>query len=167
MSSKHNAGGRGSAHDDMHKDALNETGFWGRQAAGCLILANTTRRLCIARRGPKALEPLTWGTWGGAVDPHEAPEDAVRREIVEEAGYRSEVELTPLLVFNHHSGFQYHNFLATVPDEFTPQLDWETCDWVWCAFNEWPRPLHPGLITLLADAASLQAIRRAIDDCAL
>jgi hypothetical protein len=60
--------------DSEHRDALKQTGFWGRQGAGCIFLALDTERLCIAHRSRKVEQPGTWGTWGGAIDSFESPE---------------------------------------------------------------------------------------------
>lgn len=51
-----------------HGDALRTTGFWGEQAAGCIIAARDTRRILLPKRSDQVLQPHTWGTWGGAVD---------------------------------------------------------------------------------------------------
>lgn len=141
-----------------HAEALRETGFWGRKAAGCLFLAQETCRILIPHRSEHCQQPNTWGTWGGAVDAGESPLDAVRREVEEEAGYETPVELTPLYVFRHESGFEYHNFLAVVEREFTPVINWETQAFDWFEYGNWPDPLHFGLKALLTDADSHQTI---------
>lgn len=136
-------------HDAYRK----ETGFWGREGAGCLFLARDTARLLIAHRSVEVEQPLTWGTWGGAMDPGETPQQTVRREGREEANYKGAMKLIPLAVFAHESGFRYHNFLAVVDHQFEIELDrnknWETQDYAWCRFGEFPDPLHPGVEYLL------------------
>ena len=146
-----------------HSRALQQTGFWGRRGAGCLILARDTHRICIAHRSQKVEQPGTWGTWGGAIDADEDPAQAAQREVSEEAGYSGPMQMVPLYVFKHRSGFTYYNFLAIVDQEFEPRLDWETQGYSWVKFGQWPQPLHPGLKALLSDAASLDRIRRAVD----
>ena len=143
-----------------HRRALNQTGFWGRQGAGCVFLAQDTGRLCLAHRSSAVEQPGTWGTWGGAIDTGEDPQEAVQREVREEAGYRGPIQLIPLMRFEHASGFRYHNFLALVPEEFQPQLNWESSGFAWFEPDQWPSPLHPGVAQLIRDAASRRTIDR-------
>ena len=151
-----------STEEKPHAAALAKTGFWGKQGAGCLFLALDTRKLLIAHRSGDVESPNTWGTWGGAIDDGESPRDAVYREAQEESGYKGDMNLIPLYVFKHKSGFQYHNFLAIIPKEFKPKLDWETQGFRWCTLDKLPKPLHPGLKMLLADTKSFTAIQKAI-----
>lgn len=139
--------------DESHGRALERTGFWGTAGAGCVFLASDTGRFLLAHRSASVEQPHTWGTWGGAIDPGEDPSDAVRRELVEETGYDGPLEITPLYVFQKDT-FRYSNFLAIVPTEFRPSLDWENQGYEWCNWGDWPAPLHFGLQGLLNDAAS-------------
>jgi 8-oxo-dGTP pyrophosphatase MutT (NUDIX family) len=151
-----------------HAKALRETGFWGRRAAGCIFMARDTGRFLICHRSRNVEQPLTWGTWGGAVDPQETPEAAVLREAAEECGAPTDqIELVPLLVFRHASGFEYRNYLAVVDTEFEPDIapenQWEVESWKWCEHGDWPEPLHFGLKGLLADPESAATILAAKD----
>ena len=146
--------------DEEHRTALNQTGFWGKQGAGCLFLAKDTGRICIAHRSQAVEQPGTWGTWGGAIDSGEDPAKAVRREVEEEAGYTGQLNLIPLFIFSHPSGFKYYNFLALVDKEFIPITDWETQNSGWFDYGHWPNPLHPGLVTLLHDSTSTAIIQK-------
>jgi len=146
--------------DAEHSAAYAKTGFWGRQAAGCVFLAMDTGRLCLAERSWEVLNPGTWGTWGGAIDEGEDPAAAVRREAREETGYNGPMKLIPLYVFSDPSGFKYYNFLALVREEFKPRLNWESSGYKWFEANDWPSPLHPGVVKLLKDSASVSTIRK-------
>ena len=150
--------------DAEHRAELNRTGFWGKQGAGCIILAKDTKRICIPHRSSYVEQPDTWGTWGGAIDSGEDPKVAAIRELREEAGYNGKLELIPLFVFRHSSGFTYYNFLALVEKEFAPKLDWETQGYRWVKYGDWPEPLHNGLKLLLSDPESVETITRYVED---
>jgi len=153
--------------DEEHRKAAQDTGFWGRAAAGGLFLARDTGRLLFAHRSSQVFEPNTWGIWGGAIDQGEDPKEAARREAQEEAGITVRPDdIIPLYVFKHPSGFQYFNFLILVDREFeprpSPEHSWETQGYDWVEFGDWPTPLHPGVSELLRNQQSLQTIRTAI-----
>lgn len=141
--------------DREHDAALGETGFWGRRGAGCLFYARRTGRFLIGMRSDLVEQPYTWGTWGGAVDAGCTPEETVRREVWEEAGYEEAFELVHIHTYRHPSGFLYENYLAVVEDEFEPVLDEETADFLWVSEGRWPSPLHFGMVDLLSNVGSL------------
>jgi len=149
--------------DQQHSDALDKTGFWGKQGAGCLFMAKTTGRLLIPLRSAMVLQPGTWGVWGGAIDSGENPQEAVKREASEEVGFRGIIEkLIPLYVYHDSkSEFKYHNFLAIVDDEFIPNLNWETERYKWVNYGDWPSPLHFGLKALIQHSGN--DIKRIVD----
>jgi 8-oxo-dGTP pyrophosphatase MutT (NUDIX family) len=130
--------------DLEHRDALLNTGFWGKQGAGCIIAAKKTKRLLLPLRSRYVEQPNTWGTWGGAIDNTENPLDAAKRELYEEAGYIGNAQMIPLSIFQKDT-FKYFNFLAIVKDEFEPTLNWETQDYIWTRLDNLPSPLHFGL----------------------
>jgi 8-oxo-dGTP pyrophosphatase MutT (NUDIX family) len=106
--------------------------------------------MLVGLRSEEVDEPLTWGTWGGAVDPGEDAEMAVRREVFEETGYGGELSLSLLHTYRHPSGFYYETFMAEVPHEFEPVLCWETEAAVWVEAGRWPEPLHFGLAEVIS-----------------
>ena len=149
--------------DNEHRAQLQKTGFWGRAAAGSILYCPDTGRFCLAHRSSAVQEPNTWGMWGGAMDSGESPEDAARRELIEETAYTGPAEFHPLWTFEHSSGFRYYNFLAVVEREFRPRMDWETQGYRWFDINDprdWPRPLHPGVQTLLSRSDVITKLRQ-------
>jgi 8-oxo-dGTP pyrophosphatase MutT (NUDIX family)/GNAT superfamily N-acetyltransferase len=137
------------ADSESHGQALDATGFWGRVAAGSVVLAEDTGRVLLDLRSESVLEPGTWGTWGGAVDSGETPLQAALRELIEECGYKGLFEFIKLTVFRHESGFAYHNHLAIVPHEFVPLPGSESAGFGWFKIDDLPDQLHPGLEYLL------------------
>lgn len=154
--------------DAEHRDALEKTGFWGKQGAGALIMARTTGRLLLQLRSDYVEQPNTWGVWGGAIDEGLSPESAMQQEIEQETGLKHNQirETISLYIFRHPSGFKYYNFLITVDDEFTPRPskdhNWESNGFRWVRYGQWPTPLHFGLQVLIQYSGS--KIRKIIDN---
>jgi 8-oxo-dGTP pyrophosphatase MutT (NUDIX family) len=118
--------------------------FFGSAGAGCLPWCTSTGRLLVSFRSQFVNEPHTWGVWGGAMRSGENPKQVALREFREETGYRGEVTLEQVFEFKK-GDFVYTTFLAAVPEEFEPVLDWENEDFKWVLPGEWPSPLHYGL----------------------
>lgn len=132
--------------------------FWGDVGAGVLIVCPSTDRILVALRSAEVNEPGTYGIFGGATDGDEAPEDAAKRELEEEAGHDNSVRLVPAYVYETpNKTFKYHNFIGVVAHEFDPVLDWETDDAVWVTMDELEalEPKHYGLEALLANSKQL------------
>ncbi len=146
-----------------HFDALRKTGFYGKAGAGCVVMAKSTGRMLLPLRSRAVEQPGTYGVWGGAINPGDNPKTAAMREFEEETGCKQHIEMTPIYVFRSPTGFVYHNFLAVVPDEFKPKLNWETDKAIWCALNKLPHPLHFGLKAVLDDPESMAKIRKVAD----
>ena len=145
--------------DRDHDRTLARTGFWGEQAGGCLFFAQSTGKFLIGYRSGSVLQPHTWGTFGGAIDKGEQPDAAVLREAEEEVGYHGPVKLIPIFVFKKET-FRYYNFIAVVPEEFEPRLNWENDDTAWVEFGQWPTPLHFGMNGILGDPASVATMKK-------
>lgn len=137
--------------DADHMAALLDAGFWGRAGAGAIVVARDTGRILLPHRSSRVEQPGTWGVWGGAIDAGEDPATAARREVGEECGAEGIVEMVPLYVFRK-GDFRFHNFMAVVPGEFAPRLNWETQGYRWVEFGDWPSPMHFGLEALLKNS---------------
>lgn len=143
-------------------EALAKTGYYAAHgAAGCIFLARDTQRFLIAKRSRSVEQPGTWGSWGGAMKRGEEPKATARREAHEETGYSGPVNMVPLYVYRDRT-FSYSNFLAVVPRQFDPQLNWEAQSYVWCEFGDWPQPLHFGLQAIFADSQSMETIHKVL-----
>lgn len=148
--------------DADHERALEETGFWGRQGAGLIILCASTGRLLLPLRSSEVEEPHTWGTWGGAIDANEDPKTAALREVREEAGVSIHPRAVEKLYVFTKGSFRYTTFLAVVENEFKPKLDWETERAEWVTWGKLPSPLHFGLRSVLEDSTARSIIERAL-----
>lgn len=147
--------------DEEHNEAFAETGFWGRQGAGCVVFALATGRMLVAKRSEEVLEPHTWGTWGGAIDDTEDPRLAMLRELEEETALDPSrvIRVIDSFVFeSKDSAFRYHNFIAVVQDEFLPELNWESEDSAWVTPDALPADLHPGLQALMDSQIARQQL---------
>lgn len=156
--------------ESEHWAALKKTGYYGKQAAGCIPFSRDTKRFLVAHRSHLVEQPHTWGTIGGAVDRGETPKDTALRELHEEGGYSGPITMVPLYVFQDKT-FRYSNFLAIVVHEFTPRPfqpyphpGWETDGFRWCEYGEWPHPLHFGLQAVLNDPKSRATFERVLRD---
>lgn len=124
--------------------------YHGSSGAGVLLHAQDTGRYLVALRSEDVMESGTWGIIGGKIDDDEDPEQAARRELIEETGYSGPIDLKLIHVFEEE-GFTYHNFLGTIPEEEDFEVNWETDEFLWVSRNELNsvRPLHYGLEELL------------------
>jgi 8-oxo-dGTP pyrophosphatase MutT (NUDIX family) len=116
------------------------------EGTGALIYSIRTKRyLFVLRNG--ARYSGTWGLPGGKIDAGETVAEALAREIEEElGGIIRDSKLYPIERFtSDNQKFTYHTFLIPVDDEFIPDLNREHRGYAWCAIDDYPRPLHPGV----------------------
>jgi 8-oxo-dGTP pyrophosphatase MutT (NUDIX family) len=136
-----------------HTETLNETGYWGKRAAGTILYDAKNRKIGLGKRSDAVLEPGTLGTFGGAVDGSDSIEETVANELMEEIGYFYPTKLTALPVFKDDS-FEYHNFICRVnPQVWDPLLNYENDEIVWMDLKDLksiPKDsLHPGMQWLM------------------
>lgn len=145
-----------------HEEALDKTGFWGKAGSGVMPMAASTGRILLPLRSTAVEQPHTWGgTWGGAIDRSQDPKESAIREFREESGYKGPIEMVPLYTFeDKNSDFRYFNFLGLIPEEFNPSLDWETDDYAWVEYGDWPSPAHFGLVGILNNQRAVKTIEK-------
>jgi 8-oxo-dGTP diphosphatase len=114
-------------------------------------------RVLVAQRGPKMALPGLWEFPGGKIEPREAPEAALRREILEELG--CSISIGKLITTTHHAydfgAIVLHIYGASLVDGVpTPS---EHSELRWCA------PEDLGLLHWApADIPAVQLVRVAL-----
>ena len=136
----------------MEPNTVNAVGVW-------FYSISTQRYLYLMRDDPK--HPGAWGLPGGKMDPGETIIQAIERECSEELGCMPEyLKLVPLEKFTTTDhGFAYHTFFCSVEQEFTPTLNNEHLGWAWITTGTWPKPMHPGLWSIVNFDAVRNKIR--------
>jgi 8-oxo-dGTP pyrophosphatase MutT (NUDIX family) len=126
----------------MESNTVNAVGIW-------FYSRSTKRYLYLLRQDFK--HPDTWGLPGGKVEANESLLDAIKRECLEEIGYYpSDKKLYPIEKFtNPKNNFVYNTFVCILDQEFIPILNEEHKGYAWIDQDSWPRPMHPGLWSMV------------------
>lgn len=126
----------------MEPGTMNAVGVW-------FYSVSTQRYLYLMRRDTK--NPGCWGLPGGKVHVTESLLAAMQRECEEEIGQFPEyIRLIPLEQFTSADGvFHYHTFFCSIAQEFRPCLNHEHLGYAWIDSATWPRPMHPGLWSMV------------------
>jgi 8-oxo-dGTP pyrophosphatase MutT (NUDIX family) len=137
-----------------------------KQGAGCLIFCSDTDRFLLIKRSEYVAVPNTWNLPGGGVDGGETPEQAARREMLEEIGFDIDNHQLKLIYTNevYAPRFKYYTFAIVVGEEFKPTLNYESSDYIWCNLDNIPEPLHWGLSQLINHDKSAKLLKSFIDD---
>ena len=113
-------------------------------SAGLFFYAEKTKRFLFLLRNDSKI-PSTWGIPGGKVDEGETLLEGLMRECMEEIQYfPNDAKLIPIQKFVNKT-FTYHTFFCKVEDEFMPILNEEHIGYAWIDYEQYPKPLHPGL----------------------
>lgn len=119
------------------------------RAAGVAFVADG--RVLLLQRGEGGDYPGHWAFPGGHVEPGETPEDAARREVLEETGHA--IVGTLRQVGHAEQGGASFTTYAQAVAPFEPVLCDESTGACWAAPGEYPEPLHPGTRLLLESGA--------------
>jgi 8-oxo-dGTP pyrophosphatase MutT (NUDIX family) len=122
-----------------------------RRGAGLLIIADDTGRALVAKRCAHGTYGGHWAGFGGGAEPEDLTMmDTALRELEEETGYNGPLDLYECI--GTPSG---HSFLAFVPEEFVPELNWEHDNWEWVELEDIDSmcPLHPAVVRMLESDA--------------
>jgi 8-oxo-dGTP pyrophosphatase MutT (NUDIX family) len=93
----------------------------------------------------------TWGLVGGKIEPNESILSGLEREINEELGGKIlGAKILPIEKYtSDNEKFIYHTFLIKVEEEFMPDLNAEHKGYCWVPLEDYPKPLHPGILRIL------------------
>lgn len=112
-------------------------------SAGIFFYASNTQRFLYLLRNDR--NSSNWGIPGGKVEDGETLYEGIERECLEEVGFfPNEPKLVPIQKFVNNS-FTYHTFFCMLSEEFMPTLNEEHCGYAWVEFQNYPKPMHPGL----------------------
>lgn len=129
---------------------------WGRFGAAGLLVATTDEdpSVLLQHRAPWSHGGDTWGVPGGARDQDETPEQAARRETVEE----TRLDVSQVRVLSEHVAdhgtWRYTTFVALTAERLPVVAERESIDLRWVPVDAVEDlPLHP------AFAAAWPALR--------
>lgn len=116
---------------------------WGVHGAAGLLVVTPSRHVLLQHRAPWSHGGDTWGVPGGARHADETPEQAARRETVEETGLDvSQVHVLTEHVDDHQT-WRYTTLVATAPAPLPVSPDRESVDLRWVAQEDVEGyPLH-------------------------
>jgi 8-oxo-dGTP pyrophosphatase MutT (NUDIX family) len=117
---------------------------------GALIFCTKSKRyLFLLRNNGKYAD--NWGLVGGKIEPNESILSGLEREMVEELGGKIlGAKILPIEKYtSDNEKFIYHTFLIKVEEEFIPELNSEHKGYCWVPLEDYPKPLHPGILRIL------------------
>jgi 8-oxo-dGTP pyrophosphatase MutT (NUDIX family) len=117
-------------------------------SAGVFFYSRKTNRYLYMLR-TDAKNPGNWGIPGGKIEENETLLEGMIRECEEEVGYfPPNGKLVPIQKFINNT-FTYHTFFCEVENEFVPVLNEEHCGYAWVGDSQYPKPLHPGVFSMI------------------
>lgn len=126
--------------------------FNQQAGAWAIIHCASTDTFLFGRRSIAMHKPGVWNFFGGHVELHETPEEALVRELSEELGItRTHDQLVRFGKVSgaaiEHLGYvdalrELHYFLLRTDHEFEPRLNFEHSAYAWCKAHNVPRNLN-------------------------
>ena len=116
---------------------------------GCIIVSKKDNKVLLLKRSMNDPTDYYKGYWSfltGHMDEGELPYQSMEREIEEEIGIKKNtLKLNKFTSYISGRNNLIHFYYALVPQEFTPSLNEENMDYMWCDKDNLPEPLYPGI----------------------
>ena len=150
------AGLKRKAVDDVEQ--LLEAGELPPIAAGVVFRCDDGRVLFLKRAPGEENYAEHWSLPGGRIDGDESPEEAARREALEETGHEIDGELSPIASTVTGTGKgKYLTYEHRVEVPFPVRMrDGEHTEHVWARPQAPPMPLHPAVAELLPELGPIE-----------
>ncbi len=81
--------------------------------AACVVALTTDEQVVLAKQYRPGPDAILLELPGGVVEHGEAPQEAIRRELLEETGYSGDLQLAGVSYHCAYSNAQKYNFVAT------------------------------------------------------
>lgn len=116
---------------------------------GCIIISKEDDKILLLKRSLNDPTDYYAGHWSfltGHMENGELPYQAMDREIQEEIGVKKNtLKLNKFSSEKTGRNNTIHWYYSLSPKEFTPTLNKENMDYMWCDVDNLPNPLYPGV----------------------
>lgn len=150
--------------DKLHNENLRKNGRWGKKGVGAIIYDPFSKEFSLGLRSEYVLEPLTYGTIGGAIDTSEKEKKAIKREVFEELGINEVYGLQKLYTHkDKEKDFKYTTYILVLNkplSEINVNLNWENICLKSKKLDYWKNNnrLHFGVKEIFEDENSLKKL---------
>jgi hypothetical protein len=124
----------------------NKVGTWiefsEKIGAGVLAICESTGRLLLGKRSGESSDSDTWGEFGIKFTKEGDEQEENVLYVVEQAfrlqtAYSGKIKLIPSFIYETTGdSYKYYNFIAILPEEFTPTLSGKNKEFKWFTLDE-------------------------------
>lgn len=127
--------------------------------SGALFYSLKTKRFLLLHRTQSGKQ--CWGLVGGKLEGEETPWQGLQREVAEEIGKIPDViKAIPLETYvSNDDQFHFYTYLCVINEEFIPILNDEHDGYAWVTFEQWPKPLHSGLLNTVRNKIGREKLK--------
>lgn len=117
-----------------------------KKAAGVLVKCLPTNKVLLLLRSDICTYPQTWSLISGGIDDDEEIFDGLRREVTEEIGIDPNYVIYRYKNKEKNKDIDFYYYEGYIGKEFTPRINEEHLDYIWCDLDSLPTPLFPGVL---------------------